>query len=142
MYRPSNGHTKPDLERPNACPYTKDTHIRKNTFEQNFKFSYRSVQQSGLTQSYGDDSDFSQQIRALPTLSFLPAANIIPTFGELKYQFPVQVQPVIYYFDHTYIDMKDRLSRPRKTSKFALELWNTNKNTWNDHHRTNNVVEG
>ncbi|CAF0866844.1 unnamed protein product, partial [Didymodactylos carnosus] len=103
---------------------------------------FRCVQRSGLTQLYGDDPDFSQQIRALPALSFLPAADVIPTFEELKHQFPGQGQPVIDYFEHTYIGMKDRLSRPRKTPKFALELRNTNKNTLNGHHRTNNVVEG
>ncbi|CAF4652782.1 unnamed protein product [Rotaria socialis] len=73
---------------------------------------------------------------------FLPAADVIPTFDEIKDQFPVEGEPVLKYFEENYIGVKSRLSRPRKSPKFDISLWNVNENTIQRKHRTNNAVEG
>ncbi|CAF1507605.1 unnamed protein product, partial [Didymodactylos carnosus] len=95
-----------------------------------------------LTKLYADDPDFSQNIRSLAVLSFLPTSDIISTFEQLKQQFPAQGQPTINYFEETYVGIKNRLSRPHKQPKFELDLWNTRENTIQGRHRTNNIVEG
>ncbi|CAF4046358.1 unnamed protein product, partial [Didymodactylos carnosus] len=63
-----------------------------------------------------------QQIRCLPALAFLPIGDVIPTFGQIKYQFPAEGEPVITYFEENYIGVKSRLSRPRKLPKFDIPL--------------------
>ncbi|CAF1559232.1 unnamed protein product, partial [Didymodactylos carnosus] len=103
---------------------------------------YRRVQHSGLTKLYADDPNVSQNIRSLAALSFLPTSDIMSTFEQLKQQFPAQGQPIINYFEETYVGIKSRLSRPRKQPKFELDLWNTRENTIQECHRTNNIVEG
>ncbi|CAF1607515.1 unnamed protein product, partial [Didymodactylos carnosus] len=90
---------------------------------------YRRVQHAGLTKLYADDPDFSQNIRSIAPLSFLPTTDIISTFQQLKQQFPAQGQPVINYFEETYVGIESRLFRLRKQPKFELDLWNTHENT-------------
>ena len=64
---------------------------------------YRSVTQNGLKTLYGDNEKFSQQIRTLPALAFLPIADVIPTFEQIKIQFPAEDEPVLNYFEENYI---------------------------------------
>ena len=103
---------------------------------------YRSVTRFGLKTLYSENENFAQQVRSLPALGFLPAADVIPTFDEIKEQFPVEGEPVLKYFEENYIGVKSRLSRPRKSAKFDVSLWNVNENTIQGKHRTNNAVEG
>ncbi|CAF0793420.1 unnamed protein product [Rotaria sordida] len=103
---------------------------------------YRSATRFGLKTLYGENESFAQQIRCLPALAFLSITNVIPTFDEIKAQFPVEGEPILTYFEENYIGVKSRLSRPRKIPKFDIPLWNVNTNTLQGQHRTNNVVEG
>ncbi|CAF1103796.1 unnamed protein product [Rotaria sp. Silwood1] len=103
---------------------------------------YRAVIRFGLKTLYSENEDFAQQIRCLPALAFLPITDVIPTFEQIKSQFPAEGEPVLTYFEENYIGVKTRLSRPRKAPKFDIELWNVNTNTLHGQHRTNNVVEG
>ncbi|CAF1262681.1 unnamed protein product, partial [Didymodactylos carnosus] len=103
---------------------------------------YRAVLRFGLKTLYSEDSNFAQQIRSIPALALLPIPDVIPTFDELKAQFPAEGEPVLKYFEENYIGVKSRLSRPRKSPKFDIPLWNVNYNTIQGEHRTNNVVEG
>ncbi|CAF0820168.1 unnamed protein product [Adineta ricciae] len=96
----------------------------------------------GLKTSYGEDENFAQRIRCLPALTFLPIADVVRTFEQIKGQFPVAGEPGITYFEENYICVRSRLSRPRKPPKFDLQLWNVNTNTLQGQHRTNNAVEG
>ncbi|CAF1296683.1 unnamed protein product [Adineta steineri] len=103
---------------------------------------YRSVTRLGLKTLYGENENFAQQMRCLPALAFLPILDIIPTFEQIKAQFPDEGKPVLTYFEENYIGVRSRLSRPRKVPKFDILLWNVNTNTLQGQHRTNNVVEG
>ncbi|CAF4545542.1 unnamed protein product, partial [Rotaria socialis] len=86
---------------------------------------YRAVIHFGLKTLYSEDEDFAKQIRSLPTLALLPAPDVIPTFDEIKAQFPAEGEPVLKYFGEYYIGVKGRLSRPRKAAKFDILLWNS-----------------
>ncbi|CAF3392651.1 unnamed protein product [Rotaria socialis] len=86
---------------------------------------YRAVIRFGLKALYSEDEDFAKQIRSLPTLALLPAPDVIPTFDEIKAQFPAEGEPVLKYFGEYYIGVKGRLSRPRKAAKFDILLWNS-----------------
>ena len=103
---------------------------------------HRSVTQNGLKTLYGESEKLSQQRRTLPALVFLPVAGVIPTFEQIKIQFPAEGEPVLNYFEENYIGVRSRLSRPRKIPKFDIPLWDVNTNTLQGQHRTNNIVEG
>ena len=103
---------------------------------------YRSVTQNGLKTLYGENEKFSQQIQTLPALTFLPVADVILTFEQIKIQFPAEDEPVLNYFEENYIGVRSRLSRSRKIPKFDIPLWNVNTNTLQGQHRTNKIVEG
>ncbi|CAF3498212.1 unnamed protein product, partial [Rotaria sp. Silwood2] len=102
---------------------------------------YRAVIRFGLKTVYSENEDFAKQIRSLPALALLPVPDVIPTFDEIKAQFPAEGEPGLKYFEEYYIGVKDRLSRPRKAAKFDILLWNVNDNTIQGQHRTNNAVE-
>jgi hypothetical protein len=103
---------------------------------------YRAVIRFGLKTLYGENEKFAQQIRCLPALAFLPIADIIPTFEQIKCQFPAEGEPFLTYFEQNYIGVKSQSSRRRKMPKFDISLWDVNTNTLQGQHRTNNVVEG
>ncbi|CAF4563461.1 unnamed protein product [Rotaria socialis] len=42
---------------------------------------------------YSENDDFAKQIRSLPTLALLPVPDVIPTFDEIKAQFPTEDEP-------------------------------------------------
>ncbi|CAF4755606.1 unnamed protein product [Rotaria socialis] len=42
---------------------------------------------------YSENGDFAKQIRSLPTLALLPVPDVIPTFDEIKAQFPTEDEP-------------------------------------------------
>ena len=102
---------------------------------------YRSVTQNNLKTLCGENEKFSQ-IRTLPALAFLPVADVIPTFEQIKIQCPAEGEPVLNYFEENYIGVRSRLSRPRKIPKFYISFCNVNTNTLQGQHRTNNIVEG
>ncbi|CAG8598277.1 5776_t:CDS:2, partial [Scutellospora calospora] len=64
---------------------------------------YRKVQAAHLTTRYGTDEDFSIKICQIPALAFLPPGEIPNTFDELKGHIPEEVNPIIRWFEETYI---------------------------------------
>ncbi|CAM4960865.1 unnamed protein product [Rotaria socialis] len=54
---------------------------------------YRAVIRFGLKALYSENDDFAKQIRSLPTLALLPVPDVIPTFDEIKAQFPTEDEP-------------------------------------------------
>ena len=86
--------------------------------------AWRAVVRLGLKTNYTDDPVFAAQIRALLSLAFLHANDVIDTFEELKQQFPFQGQSVLSYFEETYIGEKGYSTRSRKKPQFDLDIWN------------------
>ncbi|CAF1255314.1 unnamed protein product [Rotaria magnacalcarata] len=101
---------------------------------------YRTIIRFGLKTLYSENEDFAKQICSLPSLALLHVPDVIPTFDEIKMQFPAEGEPVLKYFEDFYIGVKGRLSRPRKAAKCDILLWNANDNTIQGQHRTNNAV--
>ncbi|CAF1162699.1 unnamed protein product, partial [Rotaria magnacalcarata] len=78
---------------------------------------YRAVIRFGLKTLYSENEDFAKQICSLPSLALLPVPDVIPTFDEIKMQFPAEGEPMLKYFEDYYNGVKGRLSRPRKAAK-------------------------
>ncbi|CAF3718055.1 unnamed protein product [Rotaria magnacalcarata] len=57
---------------------------------------YHAVIRFGLKILYSENEDFSKQIRSLPALALLPVPDVIPTFDEIKAQFPAEEKEQSY----------------------------------------------
>ncbi|KAL4085461.1 hypothetical protein QTP88_027319 [Uroleucon formosanum] len=69
---------------------------------------WQKIQSCGLQQMYGDDVEFSMQLRSLSALAFIPTINVIRFFKELidsTYFLENEelLSPIINYFEDTWI---------------------------------------
>ena len=69
-------------------------------FSQNI---YRKIQEHGLQQRYQEDTDFVLKLRMIPALAFVPPQDVIAAFKELSDELPAESQPVVDYFEDTYV---------------------------------------
>ncbi|XP_076044917.1 uncharacterized protein LOC143027516 [Oratosquilla oratoria] len=107
-------------------------------FSQN---TYRKVQASGMQQTYLNDQEFVPSMRMLAAYAFVPTAEIEETFDKLLEIMAPDSQPILDYFEDTYIRRPCR-RRGRRESMFDMALWGMNDRTKKDLPRTNNSVEG
>lgn len=104
---------------------------------------YRHIQSNGLQHRYETDGDFALQIRMLPALAFVPTGNIVQAFDDLidHGQFLLESQPVVDYFEDTWIGRPNRGNR-RRLPRFPHDLWNCYDAVIDGLPKTNNSVEG
>ncbi|KAL3890584.1 hypothetical protein ACJMK2_002874 [Sinanodonta woodiana] len=80
---------------------------------------YRSIQSNGLQQHYENDADFSKRMRHLQSLAFVPVDDVVLAYKKLlsRVDFPLESQPVLYYFEDTLIGRatQDSIRRPTRT---------------------------
>ena len=109
-----------------------------------FHFSqcvYRKVQDCGLQTEYREP-DFNLFVRMLVALAFVPVARVVDSFDALlEAHAPASAQPVIDYFEDTFIG---RLTRRnvRRQPLFSLDMWNVSGRVTDVLPKTNNSVEG
>lgn len=121
-----------------------------------FHFSqcvFRQIQANGLQQQYAKCTKFSQHIRTLMALAFVPPNDVIKRYGELKkFAFfqqklkgktaiDVGIQKVLQYMEKTWIGYK-RNDGELLAGRFPIELWNMYNHSLEGYPRTNNGVEG
>ena len=105
-------------------------------FSQNI---YRKVQSEGLQHQYMADETFSNNVKMLAALAFIPLNDVINAFVTVVAQMPEQLDPIIDYFENNYIGVMHR--RGRRRPRFPLELWNVNNRVEEEIPKTNNNVE-
>ena len=69
------------------------------------------------------DETFSNIVKILAALAFVPLNDIINAFDMVVAQKP-ELDPIINYFEKNYIGAMHR--RGRRPPRFPLELWNVN----------------
>ena len=117
---------------PNATAYGCYFHLCKSVF--------RHVQEAGLQEQYMVDEEFRTNIRMLPSLAFVPIADIITAFEDLSQHCQHNEQVILDYFETTYIG---ELRRGRRRAPlFAHEFWNINQRVVDNLPRTTNALEG
>ena len=104
-------------------------------FSQNI---YRKVQSEGLQHQYMADETFSNNVKMLAALAFVPLNDIVNAFDTVVAQMP-ELDPIIDYFENNYIGVMHR--RGRRRPRFPLELWNVNNRVEEEIPKTNNHVE-
>ena len=89
-------------------------------------------------QWYQEDIDFALKLRIIPALAFVPPQDVIAAFEELCDELPAESQPVVDYFEDTYISRPQQWGRP---PIFGNDLWNMFDRAQDELPRTNNSVE-
>ncbi|XP_031350480.1 uncharacterized protein LOC116176146 [Photinus pyralis] len=104
---------------------------------------FRSIQSNGLQQRYETDADFALTMRYLSALAFVPLNELVQSFDLLldNNVFPPEAQPVIDYFEDTWIGRPDRRLR-RRAPRFAHVMWNCYNSVLENLPKTNNALEG
>ena len=69
-------------------------------------------------------------------------ADIVPGMAYLRTIVPAAVQPVVDYFDETYVNGRVVNQQRQLASQFPPELWSVHDETLNNYPRTNNYAEG
>lgn len=101
---------------------------------------FRRVQANGLYQRYMEDAQFALQIRMIPALAFVPADDVEEAFTSLTDHLPDEAQPIVDFFEDTYIGRPQR--RQRRPAYFNVPVWNVHDRVEQHLPRTNNFVEG
>lgn len=107
--------------------------------------TYRKVQSSGLQEQYNDPEDRSikEATHMLLALAFVPPADVLATYDQLKEELPDELEPVQKYFEEYYLmGVRRRGGRRGVPPRFDPVMWNTYEATVSNSHRTNNIHEG
>lgn len=106
----------------------------------------RKIAESGLKKRYETDADFALRCRYLAALAFLPVEQVVDAFERLTEEdaaiFPQELEPVLDYFEDTWIGRYQRGRRNRRAPRFDLQLWNCFDAAMQNMPKTNNAVEG
>lgn len=116
--------------------------------------TFRKVQELGLVVMYNDENPALKHfVGMLDALAFLPIDRVAEGMAYLRTITPAAAEPLIDYFDSTYVSGTLRQQRQapgqqlllqfrRVPPRFPPVLWNVHDATVNNEPRTNNVVEG
>ncbi|KAG7178089.1 hypothetical protein Hamer_G003854 [Homarus americanus] len=83
---------------------------------------HASVQSEELPGQYQVDADFALNIRMLPALAFIPHGEVVDAFNTLQENMQPKANPVIEYFEDTYIGRQRRHNR--RAPRFPVSMWN------------------
>ncbi|CAF1207609.1 unnamed protein product, partial [Didymodactylos carnosus] len=93
----------------------------------------------GFKTNYETDPIFAHNVHKISALAFLPVSDVGQGFDELYNALPSLCQPLLNYFEDTY------LGRHRPTGRsdplFPIEFWNMYQRTTELSMRTNNSAE-
>lgn len=101
---------------------------------------FRKIQQNGLQNRYETDADFAHRCKMIPALAFVPPQDVPDAFEDICDNSPIELRPVLDYFEDNYIGRPDRRGN-RRNPLFPIELWNMYHRTQNGNARTTNQVE-
>ena len=87
---------------------------------------YRKVQNEGLASLYASNDDFPVYIKMIAALAFIPPANAVSVFEDLREILPTIAEPICNYFEDNYIGtLRGRVgTQYRQTPRFPVSLWN------------------
>jgi hypothetical protein len=124
----------------NALRTTFLTSIMHGCFYHLTQNIWHKIQEAGLSNQYTSDAQFRLFLKKLPALLFLPMADVVVGFEELIETIPNGAEPIVDYFEDTYIGRP--LRHMRRPPRFTIDLWNNYDHAVSGLPRTNNNVEG
>lgn len=110
-----------------------------------FHFSqciYRKIQTSGLKRKYESDADLALKLKLLSALAYIPTKYVVTAFEQMirSVEFPLETQPVVDYFEDTWIGRP--VGEKRRDPLFKHSHWNCFDAVIRNLPRTNNAIEG
>ena len=104
---------------------------------------WKKIQTHGLAVTYQQDANWALRARQLLALAFCPPGDIPSAFEELTDfltgQLPEELQPVVDYFEDTYVGRPT--AGARRPPRFPHSLWSQHARVLQGKARTNNAVE-
>ena len=101
---------------------------------------WRKIQQLQLSQEYQGDEQKRTFCKMLLALAFVPADEIVTAFETVIENIPENFEPLVDYFEDTWIGRPFR--RGRRNPTFPPDMWSVYSRVQTDLPRTNNAVEG
>ncbi|XP_003738220.1 uncharacterized protein LOC100898192 [Galendromus occidentalis] len=98
------------------------------------------VNTSGLTTKYRNDPEFASYAKMIGALAYVPPQDVEKAFELLSEESPAELEPLLNYFEDTYLGRPDRRGR-RRNPRFPISIWNVYERTIQGCHRTNNHAE-
>lgn len=100
------------------------------------------MQTKGLVTKYSKDKEVRMAFKYLKLLPYLPVRDIIPGFIAIREKVPKIFEPMMVYFEKTYIG-KPVKNQPhlRKRLLFEIAMWNVRERVLAGEGRTNNNLE-
>lgn len=105
------------------------------------------MQSFGLQNSSNKDARFTLNVRMLIATAFVPKNDVCDAFDQLvrsQYYDDNEdvLEPLINYFERTWIGVLSRTGKRRLRSFYPIKLWNYFEAVRNEVMRTNNAFEG
>jgi MULE transposase domain len=87
---------------------------------------WRKIQSLCLARRYELDEEFALRARMIPSLAYVPPGNVIEAFEILTGgdHLPGELDPLVDYFEDTWIGRQRGRRNARRNPLFAVELWN------------------
>lgn len=101
---------------------------------------FKKVQENNLRNLYDNDAVFKTNIRMISALAFVPVYDVVRVFTLLCNHCGVQEQPILRYFESTYIG--ELRAGVRGNPLYSHDIWNVYDRVIAGLPRTTNHVEG
>ena len=102
---------------------------------------HKKLKEFGLQNMYKNNPDFALKAKMILALSFVPIPHINAYLNRLAEEIPTELEPLLDWFEDTYIVRPSRRGNERLTPLFSVEMWNLYDRTIREEDRTNNHAE-
>ncbi|KAK9688584.1 hypothetical protein QE152_g35202 [Popillia japonica] len=81
---------------------------------------------------------FALQARMITCLGLIPIENLVESLDELGNYIPRELQPILDWFEDTYIGRRNRRGNGRRQPLFPIRMWNVHQRSLKAEDRINN----
>lgn len=97
--------------------------------------------QIGVISQYNNDAEFALRAKMVTALAFVPIADLDEYIDALANDLPVELQPLLNWFEDSYVGRLNRRGNGRRPPMFHPTMWNLYQRTIDGEDRTNNHAE-
>lgn len=94
-----------------------------------------------LNKRYNNEADFALKAKMITALAFVPINDLDVAFDRLAGHLPVELQPLLQWFEDFYLGRMNRNGINRRPPMFPPAMWNVYSRVLNGQDRTNNYAE-
>ncbi|KAB0799136.1 hypothetical protein PPYR_07016 [Photinus pyralis] len=102
---------------------------------------HKKLSHLGLMQRYRIEADFALAAKMVTALPFVPHQHLDEAIDMLGNELPPELQPLLEWFEDTYVGRLNRRGNGRRPGMFPPQMWNMYERVLHDQNRTNNHAE-